>query len=129
MEKKKTTTKKASKATKAAKSSKASTATTAKKTKSKATTPSRARPSGRKRVALSYDAPNAGAVAVTGSFCGWDDGVPLKKDRSGRWKTTLTLPKGDHEYRFVVDGEWRDDPNCSDRIPNRFGSENCVLHV
>jgi len=26
-------------------------------------------------------------------------------------------------------GEWRDDPNCTDRTPNRFGSENCVVHV
>jgi hypothetical protein len=28
-----------------------------------------------------------------------------------------------------VDGEWRDDPNCTERVPNPFGSENCVLHV
>jgi len=28
-----------------------------------------------------------------------------------------------------VDGEWQDDPACSDRVPSPFGSENCVLFV
>ena len=30
---------------------------------------------------------------------------------------------------FVVDGEWQDDPLCHERVPNGFGSENCILHV
>jgi hypothetical protein len=55
--------------------------------------------------------------------------VALKKDSGGRWKGTLSLPPGEHEYRFRVDGEWRDDPKCSERIPNRYGSENCIVHV
>jgi len=36
---------------------------------------------------------------------------------------------GRYEYRFVVDGQWRDDPACTERVPNGFGSENCVLRV
>ena len=33
---------------------------------------------------------------------------------------TRTLPSDNYEYRFVVDGEWRNDLNCTD---------NDVLHV
>lgn len=103
--------------------------TTNKKTKTKKAPSKTARTARQKRVQVTYDAPDAGSVAVTGSFCGWDRGVPLKKDRSGTWKTTLTLPPGDYEYRFLVDGEWRDDPNCTERTVNRFGTENCILHA
>ncbi|MXW77650.1 MAG: hypothetical protein F4Z57_01385, partial [Gemmatimonadetes bacterium] len=41
----------------------------------------------------------------------------------------VTLPLGKHEYRFVVDGEWRDDPQCEERRPNSFGTTNCILHA
>jgi 1,4-alpha-glucan branching enzyme len=83
-----------------------------------------------KRRRVELEAPDAQAVAVTGSFCGWaPEGLPLKKGRRGVWKATLQLPPGRYEYRFVVDGEWRDDPLADERVPNPFGSENCVLVV
>ena len=73
---------------------------------------------------------NSIPVRVTGSFCDWEsNSVALKKDRKGNWKTKLELIPGRYEYRFLVDGEWRDDPNCSERSPNGFGSDNCVLTV
>ena len=76
------------------------------------------------------EAPEAQQVRVTGTFCDWEtNSCALKKARTGIWETTLSLPPGRHEYRFLVDGEWRDDPNCTERVPNPFGSENCVLHV
>lgn len=103
--------------------------TTKKATKNEQVTRPRSSSNGKKRVELKFDSPDAIAVVVTGSFCGWDDGVQLKKDPSGLWKTTLTLPSGRYEYRFRVDGEWRDDPRCSEKIPNRFGTVNCILHV
>ena len=75
--------------------------------------------------------PGARSVAVTGSFCDWSRvGHPLEYDQNGEvWGTVLMLPPGRYEYRFVVDGEWRDDPTCTTRAPNPFGSENCVFEV
>jgi len=52
-----------------------------------------------------------------------------RKLKSGQWKATLSLTEGRHEYRYLVDGQWRDDPNCRTRIPNAFGGENCVCIV
>jgi len=74
-----------------------------------------------------FAAGNAKSVAVTGSFCGWTpEGRLLKHEGNGTWECTLTLPPGRYEYRFLVDGIWCDDPACADRVPNPFGSENCV---
>ena len=70
-------------------------------------------------------------VFVAGSFNNWDPKQHRMSDNpgSGHCKTTLVLPAGRHEYKFVVNGEWRVDPACSDSIPNEFGSLNSVLTV
>ncbi|HSQ58225.1 MAG TPA: hypothetical protein VLM40_21045 [Gemmata sp.] len=75
--------------------------------------------------------PGAHSVIVTGSFCGWSrEGRSLSYDRNGEvWGGVLTLPPGRYEYRLLVDGEWHDDPTCDNRVPNPFGSENCVFEV
>lgn len=79
---------------------------------------------------ITLHAPGAKSVVVTGSFCDWtSEGHPLKHHGDGIWKTTLTLHPGHHEYRFLVDGDWQDDPTCAERVPNPFGSENCVLRL
>ncbi len=84
----------------------------------------------KKRVVFTLEAADAQQVHVTGTFCDWQTkSCALKKDRKGIWKTTFALPPGRYEYRFVVDGEWRDDPQCPERLANPFGTENCVLHV
>jgi 1,4-alpha-glucan branching enzyme len=83
-----------------------------------------------KQVTLSYRMPGAQSVTVAGTFCDWrTDRYALKKDKNGSWKTTIPLAPGRYEYRFVVDGQWVNDPNCVERTANEFGGENCVLHV
>ncbi|MBI3948646.1 MAG: isoamylase early set domain-containing protein [Armatimonadetes bacterium] len=84
----------------------------------------------RKRVAFALHAPEASDVALVGDFNGWDPAArPLKRDESGTWKTTLTLPSGEYQYRYVIDGDWVDDPQCETRLPNEFGTQNCVRIV
>jgi len=88
------------------------------------------KPPGKKPVKFALEVPEAQRVLVTGTFCDWQtNSCALKKSTRGTWETTLLLPPGRHEYRFFVDGEWRDDPNCIERVPNPFGTENCILHV
>jgi 1,4-alpha-glucan branching enzyme len=77
-----------------------------------------------------YHAPDAKRVVVTGSFCAWDpERHVLTKHRDGYWEARLSLPHGRHEYRFVVDGTWVNDPTCPDVVPTPFGSTNCVLEI
>lgn len=74
--------------------------------------------------------PQAHSVTLAGTFNNWDtDRTPLRKDTGGEWKTTIWLPKGRYEYRFVVDGQWMSDPKAKGDIANPFGTNNSVLIV
>ncbi len=84
----------------------------------------------KQKVTFSFAAPNAESVMLAGDFTGWQQApVAMKKGRAGVWKKTISLAPGRHEYRLLVDGEWRDDPQCPTRQPNQFGGENCVCIV
>ncbi len=84
----------------------------------------------KQKVTFSYKAPGAQTVLLAGDFTGWQQApLAMKKDKSGTWKKSLSLPSGRYEYRLLVDGEWRDDPQCPDRQPNQFGGQNCVCVV
>ena len=84
----------------------------------------------KQKVTFSYVAPEAQSVLLAGDFTGWQEApVSLKKDKNGAWKKTVSLPPGRYEYRLLVDGQWRDDPECPSRQPNQFGGQNCVRVV
>lgn len=84
----------------------------------------------KQKITFSYLAPQAKKVEVVGDFTGWQlSPLKLKPSKSGVWKGSASLAVGRYEYRLLVDGEWRDDPQCPDRQPNEFGSENCVCVV
>jgi 1,4-alpha-glucan branching enzyme len=83
-----------------------------------------------KKVSFELLAPEAQEVYLAGDFNNWDASANLmKKDKEGIWKTTLSLKPGRYEYRFLKDGNWENDPSCSNCVPNEFGSENCVRFV
>ena len=83
-----------------------------------------------KKVPFEFVAPDAQKVYLAGNFNKWDPKTNLmKKDKKGVWKTTLSLKPGRYEYRFLVDGNWVNDPACCDCVPNEFGSQNCVRIV
>jgi 1,4-alpha-glucan branching enzyme len=75
-------------------------------------------------------APEATRVTLVGSFTHWEKKpVRLKREANGVWRTTVNLPPGEHHYRFIVDGQWRDDPECTMRVANPFGTHNSVRQV
>ena len=76
------------------------------------------------------EAPQAHEVSVVGCFNGWDPMSNfMRPDDNGVWSCTMSIEPGEHEYRFVIDGVWCDDPLNTFRRPNSFGSENCVLII
>ena len=84
----------------------------------------------KKRVTFKFYNPEAREVMLAGSFNAWSPAArPLKKDAKGIWKTTMMLPNGAHEYRFIVDGEWLADPDCVEKRMNEFGSHNSVIVI
>jgi len=81
-------------------------------------------------VILEYFNPNAREVSVAGTFNDWQSGAaPMIRKRGGRWWTELLLQPGLYEYRFVVDGQWQDDPMAARFVANPFGGLNSVVEV
>ena len=69
-------------------------------------------------------------VFIAGSFNGWDlRANPLTTLGDGKWGVELTLDPGRYEYRFVVDGQWADDPKASEHTANPYGGLNSILQV
>ncbi len=54
--------------------------------------------------------PYARKVSLVGSFNNWDTAKNPMQWVNGRWTTSMDLPPGSYEYKFVVDGIWFNDP-------------------
>jgi 1,4-alpha-glucan branching enzyme len=86
--------------------------------------------SGSKDAAFRLYAPQAKKVSVAGSFNKWSaNKLMAKKDGKGSWMATAKLRPGRYEYKFVVDGKWINDPQCSWLVNNSLGSQNCVIEI
>ncbi|MDD3375546.1 MAG: AAA family ATPase [Candidatus Omnitrophica bacterium] len=81
-------------------------------------------------VLFSLDAPEAKSVYVAGDFNNWyvDESCRMKQNE-GIWTASLKLRPGKHQYRFIVDGRWQEDPDNPNRAENAFGDANSVVEV
>ena len=81
-----------------------------------------------KKAIFTFTAPEAQRVQLAGDFNSWDPNAhPLKRTSDERWEIRLNLSPGRYEYKFLVDGQWQNDPNCTDFASNPYGDKNCVL--
>ena len=77
-----------------------------------------------------FSAPGPMSGLLVGDFSHWQQrGIPMQKGKVGIWTATVSLSPGKHRYRFIVDGDWRDDPECTLRVPNPYGSQDMVRQV
>ena len=85
--------------------------------------------SGAITVRFVLSAPEARNVTLAGTFNQWDaSATPLvRTGPAGVWTATITLPAGEHQYAFVVDGvRWVPDP-AAPAVDDGFGRRNSVL--
>jgi len=83
-----------------------------------------------RRQTFAFTAPGATSVLLAGDFTEWrEKAIPMKRGTDEVWKATVALPPGTHHYRFIVDGQWRDDPECVLREPNPYGGHDAVRQV
>jgi len=93
----------------------------------KATNPARLQ---HKRISFILRHEHAKDVVITGDFTGWtDEGIRLTRGANGEWQTVLQLAPGEHQYRLRIDGQWEDHPQAKKRVPNPYGTQNCILTV
>lgn len=84
----------------------------------------------KKKVVFRLNDAGACRVFLAGSFNAWDPTVlPLRKDARGYWRAAIMLERGVYQYRFVVDGEWKEDPSFPDRRVDGFIACHSVLVV
>jgi 1,4-alpha-glucan branching enzyme len=81
-------------------------------------------------VVFEVDLPSAGQVFLAGQFNDWSPTADaLTKSEDGLWRVTLKLKPGKYEYKFVVDGQWMEDPANPDKVPDPYGGSNSVVTV
>jgi len=85
---------------------------------------------GKRRVTFILEVKQAENIALLGDFNSWNEkSHPMKKYDNEIWKKTVFLNPGRYEYRFLVDGEWQNDPKSNQLCINRFGTYNNFLIV
>jgi hypothetical protein len=85
-------------------------------------------------VRFMYTDPEASAVSLVGDFNGWSkEATPLAvATGDGTWIVSLELPRGRHEYAFVVrrgrEERWSADPAVLP-VHDDFGTETSIVTV
>ena len=67
-------------------------------------------------------------VELAGNFCDWKP-MWMAKQKAGDFAKTVELPAGTHEYKFVVDGQWLQDPDHKDWVTNQYGTLNSIAVI
>lgn len=65
-------------------------------------------------------------VCISGTFTNWKT-IPMVKSH-GDFVTIIDLPEGEHQYKFYVDGEWKNDPG-SKMVETHEGTKNNLIAV
>ncbi len=82
-----------------------------------------------KKVNFSLSGVKARGVFVVGDFNNWDRTKhAMKKEKNG-WKLSVRLPAGEHKFKYLVDGNWLNDPAAHKYAGNPYGSEDSVVVV
>ncbi len=72
---------------------------------------------------------NAKQVILAGSFNKWDEQLfKMHKTETG-WELTLQMKPDIYQYRFIVDGQWMEDPDNPYKTRNEFDEFNSVINI
>ncbi|MFP8875172.1 MAG: AAA family ATPase [Myxococcota bacterium] len=87
-----------------------------------------------REVELHFSDIGAVDVRIAGDFNGWvpDKNVRSRIDTTADirvWTKILHLGPGTYQYRYVVDGEWCEDPENPRSVPGPTGQPNSILIV
>ncbi|MFA5145174.1 MAG: AAA family ATPase [Candidatus Omnitrophota bacterium] len=81
-------------------------------------------------ITFSLSAPEAKEVYLAGDFNSWKlDTTSRMEHNNGAWKKKVSLSSGKYRYRFVIDGEWKEDANNPVKEINPYGSVDSLIEV
>ncbi len=78
-----------------------------------------------------YRDPKAADVKIAGDFNNWipDKGVVTSREKDGTWKMVINIPPGAYQYKFCIDGDWKEDPGNPNVVSNKYGSNNSLVII
>lgn len=80
------------------------------------------------RYTFRLQAPGASEVCLAGDFNRWKVcETRLARVEEDVWTVAVELPRGRHEYMFVIDGRWVTDPSATLHSDDGFGNRNAVI--
>jgi len=85
----------------------------------------------KKKIRFEVSAQPYSEVYIAGTFNNWDPrDIKLEEENGdGVYSTYISLPKGKHEYKFIINDVWMIDPDCPDWVPNNHGSLNSIINI
>ena len=84
----------------------------------------------REKVVFAFEAAQAKEVYLLGDFNQWNPKKhPMKREGQNKWVASVVLPEGQYEYKFLVDGQWVEDPLNEQVCRNCFGTHNNIFNV
>ena len=80
---------------------------------------------------FTFDSQTAKEVYVVGDFNNWtvNESAQFASRGNGAWEKSVSLEPGKYRYKFVVDGQWLQDPRNNQAESNPFGGLDSILTV
>jgi 1,4-alpha-glucan branching enzyme len=82
-----------------------------------------------KKTTFSLEIPDAKKVFLVGEFNNWDKKKHPMKKMKGLWKLSLPLKSGEYKFKYLVDGNWYNDPVAHKYSTSPFGGDDSVVVV
>jgi chromosome partitioning protein len=85
----------------------------------------------KKGTVITFHSDVAQNVEIAGDFNNWVTSVDSKLERidKGVWAKVIHLKPGAYKYKFVVDGQWVNDPSNPNLVTDEVGNRNSILEV
>lgn len=80
-----------------------------------------------REVTFTFEAPGADHVLLMGDFNNWTPDGSAMEPIDGVWTKVIKLAPGRYRYRYVVDGQWQNDPSNAAIEPNAYGGYDSIL--
>lgn len=69
-------------------------------------------------------------VHLAGSFNNWQPSeYPMTRQKDGTFRKRLNLEPGEYRYKFLVDGQWVEDPQADSVVPNEYGTYDSLVKI
>ncbi len=83
------------------------------------------------RIIFIYHNDMAEKIELTGSFFQWEKKVPLRKNKTGLWKKSISmLPEGHYFYKFIIDEKkWTEDSGNLYKEPDGHNGFNSTFFI